>query len=111
LLVLSVGYFFLLRNFNVPVLPGERHFGATGAVKPAAEVYIEPISIDAFNDAMQVRAYLEPSVSSSGWRGVAGSCVQTGRQATCDKGRVCALIFCANWMDYVWGRYRRLSRF
>ena len=66
LLVLSVGYFFLLRNFNVPVLPGERHFGATGAVKPAAEVYIEPISIDAFNDAMQVRAYLEPSVSSSG---------------------------------------------
>ena len=66
LLVLSVGYLFLLRNFNVPVLPGERHFGATGAVKPAAEVYIEPISIDAFNDAMQVRAYLEPSVSSSG---------------------------------------------
>ncbi len=64
-LVLSVGYLFLLRNFNVSVLPGERHFGATSAVKPAAQVYIEPISIDAFNDAMQVRAYLEPSASSS----------------------------------------------
>lgn len=64
--VLGVGYLFLLWNLNVSVLPGERHFGATGAMKPAAEVYIEPISIDAFNDAMQVRAYLEPSVSSSG---------------------------------------------
>ncbi len=64
MIVLGVGYLLLLRNFNVPVLPGERHFGASG-VRPAAEVYIEPLTIDAFNDAMQVRAYLEPSASSS----------------------------------------------
>jgi hypothetical protein len=61
--VLAIGYLILLRHFNVSELPGERHFGATEAVKAAGEVYIEPISIDALNDAMQVRAYLEPSVS------------------------------------------------
>ena len=39
----------------------ERHFGAVGGVEPAGEVYLEPISVDALNQAMQMRAYLSPS--------------------------------------------------
>jgi hypothetical protein len=66
LLALTAGYLLLLRHFNVSELPGERHFGAAGAVQPAGEVYLEPISIDALNDAMQMRAYLSPGVTESG---------------------------------------------
>jgi hypothetical protein len=54
-----------LRHFNVSELPSERHFGAADQVAPAGEVYLEPISIDALNDAMQMRAYLSPSVTES----------------------------------------------
>jgi hypothetical protein len=65
LIALTAGYVAMLRHFNVSELPGERHFGAVEGVEPAGEVYLEPISIDALNDAMQVRAYLSPSVTES----------------------------------------------
>jgi hypothetical protein len=51
LIALTAGYILLLRNFNVSELPSERHFGAADPVVPAGEVYLEPISIDALNDA------------------------------------------------------------
>ena len=35
-------------------------------IRPAAEIYIEPISIDALSEAMQVRATIEPSLSAGG---------------------------------------------
>ena len=65
LVALSVGYVLMVRQFDVTDLPLERHFGAAGEVVPAGEIYIEPISIDALNDAMQVRAYVSPSASES----------------------------------------------
>jgi hypothetical protein len=65
LLALTAGYILLLRHFNVSDLPSERHFGAVDGVEPAGEVYLEPISIDALNQAMQMRAYLSPSTSES----------------------------------------------
>ena len=55
----------MLRQFNVTELPSERHFGAIDQVVPAAKVYLEPISIDALNDAMQMRAYVSPGISES----------------------------------------------
>jgi len=63
LVALTAGYLFLLRHFNVAELPDERRFGATGQGAPAGEVYLEPISIDALNNAMQVRAYLSPGIA------------------------------------------------
>jgi hypothetical protein len=65
LIALTAGYLLLLRNFNVSELPTERHFGAGDEVVPAGEVYLEPISIDALNDTMQMRASLSPSVTES----------------------------------------------
>jgi hypothetical protein len=65
LLALTAGYILLLRHFNVSDLPSERYFGAVDAVEPAGEVYLEPISIDALNQAMQMRAYLSPSTPES----------------------------------------------
>jgi hypothetical protein len=65
LIALTAGYLLLLRNFNVSELPTERHFGAADQVVPAGEVYLEPISIDALNDTMQMRAYLWPSATAS----------------------------------------------
>jgi hypothetical protein len=65
LLALTAGYILLLRHFNVSQLPSEQHFGAVDGVEPAGEVYLEPISIDALNDALQMRAYLSPSVTES----------------------------------------------
>ena len=65
LIALTAGYLLLLRHLNVSELPSERHFGAIDQVAPAGEVYLEPISIDALNDAMQLRAYVSPSVSES----------------------------------------------
>lgn len=62
---LMASYALMLRHFKVFELPVERHFGAIGPVEPAGEVYLEPIEIDALNDAMQMRAYLSPSVSES----------------------------------------------
>jgi hypothetical protein len=65
LLALTAGYILLLRHFNVSELPSERYFGAVDGVEPAGEVYLEPISIDALNQAMRMRAYLSPSVTES----------------------------------------------
>ncbi len=65
LIALTIGYIVTVRQFDVTKLPLERHFGATDKVVPAGEVYIEPLSIDALNDAMQVRAYVSPSISAS----------------------------------------------
>jgi hypothetical protein len=60
---LTASYLLVLRHFRVSELPGERYFA--GPVKPAGDVYFEPIGIDALNDAMQMRVYLSPSVSDS----------------------------------------------
>ena len=65
LIALTGGYLLMVRQFNVTELPSERHFGAIDQVVPAGEVYLEPISIDALNDAMQLRAYVSPSISES----------------------------------------------
>jgi hypothetical protein len=65
LIALTGGYVAMVRQFDVTELPLERHFGAADPVVPAGEVYLEPISIDAPNDAMQVRAYVSPSTSES----------------------------------------------
>jgi hypothetical protein len=65
LIALTAGYLLMLSRFKVSELPGEQHFGAADPVEPAGEVYLEPIGIDAPNDAMQVRAYLMPSVTAS----------------------------------------------
>ena len=65
LIALTAGYVMMVRQFDVTELPLERHFGAADKVVPAGEVYIEPLSIDALNDAMQVRAYVSPGVSES----------------------------------------------
>src|ERR1700722_19027271 len=65
LIALTGGYLLMVRQFNVTELPSERHFGAIGQVEPAGEVYLEPVSIDALNDAMQLRAYVSPSISES----------------------------------------------
>jgi hypothetical protein len=65
LIALTAAYVVVVRQFNVTELPGERHFGATNQVVPAGEVYLEPISIDALNDAMHVTASLSPGTSES----------------------------------------------
>jgi energy-converting hydrogenase Eha subunit E len=65
LIALTGAYILMLRHFNVSELPGERHFGAVDGAEPAGEVYLEPVSIDALNDAMQMRAYLSPSLTQS----------------------------------------------
>jgi hypothetical protein len=65
LIALTVGYIVMVLQFDVTELPLERHFGATDKVVPAGEVYIEPLSIDALNNAMQVRAYVSPGVSEN----------------------------------------------
>jgi hypothetical protein len=65
LVALTGGYVLMLRHFNVSELPSERHFGAADPVVPAGEVYLEPIDIDALNDAMQVRASLSPTILES----------------------------------------------
>src|ERR1700722_18127615 len=65
LIALTAGYVVMVRQFDVTELPGERHFGATGEVVPAGEVYFEPVSIDALNDAMQIRASPLPGISES----------------------------------------------
>jgi hypothetical protein len=65
LVALTGRYLMMLRQFNVTELPSERHFGAIDHVVPAGEVYLERISIDALNDAMQMRAYVSPGLSES----------------------------------------------
>ena len=65
LIALTASYLLMLSRFRVSDLPSERHFGAADPVVPAGEVYLEPIGIDALNDAMQIRAYLSPRTSDS----------------------------------------------
>jgi len=62
LALLIVGYVTLLRYLHVSEMPAERDLGLRNAVGPTPQIYIEPISIDARNDAMQVRV----SFASSG---------------------------------------------
>jgi hypothetical protein len=64
-LVLTAAYLLALSRFHVAEEPRERDFAAADVTKPADEVYLEPLSIDALNDAMQVRAYLMPVSSAS----------------------------------------------
>ena len=65
LAALTAVYLLMLSRFHVSEQPGERHFSATDPVEPAAEVYFEPVGIDAFNDALQLRAYLMPNPAAS----------------------------------------------
>jgi len=60
---LTASYVLVLRHLGVSELPGERYFA--GPVKPAGDVYFEPIGVDALNEAMHMRVYLSPSVSDS----------------------------------------------
>jgi Domain of unknown function (DUF4436) len=65
LIALTAAYLLMMRHFRVSDLPSERHFGVADPVVPAGEIYLEPVGIDALNDAMQMRAYLSPTVSES----------------------------------------------
>jgi hypothetical protein len=51
LIALTAGYLMVLRNFTFSEQPGERMFGAADSVA-AAEVYLEPLSIDATNEGV-----------------------------------------------------------
>jgi hypothetical protein len=62
LIALTASYLMIVRNLHISEQPGERMFGAADAVA-AAEVYLEPLSIDATNKGMQLRAYLSPTLS------------------------------------------------
>ena len=62
LIALTVSYLMILHHFNVSEQPGERMFGASDSAA-AAKVYLEPVSIDAANEGMQLRAYVSPSLS------------------------------------------------
>jgi Domain of unknown function (DUF4436) len=64
-LVLTAAYLFALGRFHVSEVPGERYFAPADAAEPAGEVYLEPLSIDAPNDAMMIRAYLMPASSAN----------------------------------------------
>jgi Domain of unknown function (DUF4436) len=66
LIALTASYLVILRNFNVSEQPGERMFGAAGSVA-AAKIYLEPLSIDAANEGMQLRAYLSPNLSDGNY--------------------------------------------
>ena len=63
LIALTISYLIILHNMRVSEQPGERMFGASNS-GAAAEVYLEPLSIDAANEGMQVRAYLSPNLSN-----------------------------------------------
>ena len=63
LIALTIGYLIILHNMRVSEQPVERMFGASDS-DAAAEVYLEPLSIDAANEGMQVRAYLSPNLSN-----------------------------------------------
>jgi hypothetical protein len=65
LIGLTAGYVVTVRQFDVTEMPLERHFGPANQVVPAGEIYFEPVSIDALNEAMQVRASLSPGISES----------------------------------------------
>ena len=60
LILLIVGYVMLLHHLHVSEIGAERELGAKGAVGPIAQIYIEPVSIDALNHAMQNRVSVAP---------------------------------------------------
>jgi len=60
-ILLIVGYISLLRYFHVSEMPVERNLGAKRSASSIPQIYIEPISIDALNDAMQMRISFAPS--------------------------------------------------
>jgi hypothetical protein len=60
LILLIVGYVALLHRFHVSEMPVERDLGARGAAGPIPQIYIEPVSIDALNDTMQMRISFAP---------------------------------------------------
>jgi hypothetical protein len=61
LIALTGGYLVILHKFDVSEQPREGVFGAPESVA-AAQVYLEPLSIDAANEGMQLRAYLSPNL-------------------------------------------------
>jgi hypothetical protein len=61
LILLIVGYVMLLRHLRIWELAAERELGAKGVAGPMAQIYIEPVSIDALNHAMQIRVSVAPS--------------------------------------------------
>ena len=65
---LAIAYVIVVHYFHVSELPGERHFGAAGSGSETAQIYIEPVSIDALSDAMQMRVSLAPSRTLYGER-------------------------------------------
>jgi len=64
LVALMAAYLMILYKFHVSEQPGERMFGVADA-SAAGEIYLEPLSIDAANQGMQMRAYLSPSLWNS----------------------------------------------
>jgi Domain of unknown function (DUF4436) len=65
-LMLTAAYLLALSRFHVSEVPSERNFAAAGdGAEPAGEVYLEPLSIDALNDAILIRAHLMPVSSAS----------------------------------------------
>lgn len=75
--ILAIGYLILLSQFNVSEIPIERHFEVAGSGGPPVQIYIEPISIDALNDSMQMRVSLGstgPRIASSYARPTGTSC-------------------------------------
>jgi hypothetical protein len=65
---LAIAYAIIVHYFHVSEVPVERHFGAAGADSEPAQIYIELVSIDALNDAMQMRVSLAPSGTLYGER-------------------------------------------
>jgi hypothetical protein len=61
LILLVVGYVTFLRYFRVSEMPAERDLGTNSAVGPIPQIYIQPISIDALNETMQMRVSVAPS--------------------------------------------------
>jgi hypothetical protein len=59
-IVVIVGYIGLLHYFHVSEMPAERDLGLKSAVGSTPQIYIQPISIDAFNDTMQMRISFAP---------------------------------------------------
>ena len=68
LILLIVGYATLLRYFHVLERPAERDLGTNSAVGTIPQIYIQPISIDALNQAMQIRVSFAPSGTLYGER-------------------------------------------
>jgi hypothetical protein len=68
LILLIIGYVTLLHYFHVSETPAERDLGAKSAVGPIPQIYIQPISIDALNAAMQMRVSFAPSGTRYGER-------------------------------------------